>query len=41
MMIYLCKNCGAEIALAELDFEGESFCGCGSMELVFLRTDKN
>jgi hypothetical protein len=40
-MIYQCKNCNREINLFEIDFEGKSFCSCGGMELVFLRTGKN
>jgi hypothetical protein len=36
-MIFRCKNCGAEIALSEINFEGEAFCECGGMELTFLR----
>jgi DNA-directed RNA polymerase subunit RPC12/RpoP len=37
-MIYRCKNCGKEISLFEIDFEGEAFCECGGMEMIFLRT---
>lgn len=35
MMIYSCKKCNKEIALNEIDFEGATFCQCGSMELKF------
>ena len=40
-MIYRCKNCGKEISLFEIDFEGDAFCECGGMEMIFLRTDEN
>ena len=39
-MIYQCKNCNREINLFEIDFEGETFCECGGMEMIFLRTDE-
>lgn len=35
MMLYSCKNCGAEISLSEIDFEGAYFCQCGGMELQY------
>jgi DNA-directed RNA polymerase subunit RPC12/RpoP len=40
-MIYLCKSCGKEISLFEIDFEAAAFCQCGCREMVFLRTGKN
>lgn len=36
-MIFQCKNCGAEYELREINFEGKTFCKCGSMELIFLK----
>lgn len=41
MMIYRCKKCSREISLFEIDFEGESFCECGGMEMTFLRAGSN
>lgn len=35
MMLYSCKSCGKEIKLSELDFMGETFCKCGSMEMSY------
>ena len=41
MMIYVCKYCGAEYDLREIDLEAECFCEvCGSQELVFLSSAK-
>lgn len=40
-MIYSCKQCGAEISLSEIDFEGATFCKCGSMEMSYKGTRKD
>lgn len=38
-MIYLCKNCGAEYDLRQIDLESEVFCElCGGQELIYKGT---
>jgi len=40
MMIYECKICEKEISLAEINFEGNTFCQCGGQELQWKGTRK-
>lgn len=40
-MVYICKRCGAEYDLREIDLEAAVFCECGSQEITFLRTAQN